>query len=87
MIGCEQTISLQDRQISDIKYWIQQDGVNCTHLPNISSLFKCILKMTNYGIGKVFRAGEDVTLRDSVDDSREWMLETTIFIVYGPVQS
>ena len=73
MIGCEQIISLQDRQMSDIKYWI--------------SSFKHILKTTNYGIGKVFRADEFVTLCDTVDDSREWLLETTIIIAYVPVQS
>ena len=87
MIGCEQTISLEERQMSDIKYWIQQDGINSSDLPNIASSFKRILKVTDYGIGKVFRVGEYVTLRDTVDDGREWLLETTKFIVYGPVNS
>ena len=29
----------------------------------------------------------NVTLCDTVDNSREWLLETTMFIVYGPVQT
>ena len=77
MIGGEQTISLQDRQVSDIQYWIQQDGINHSDLPSVAS---------SYGMGEVFRTGEYVTLRDTVDDSREWLLETTMFIVYGPDQ-
>ena len=36
MIGCEQIISLQDRQMSDILYWIQQNGINHSDLPNIA---------------------------------------------------
>ena len=35
----------------------------------------------------VFRVAEYVALCDTVDDSREWLLETTKFIVYGPVDS
>ena len=71
--------------MSDIKYWIGQDGINSSDLLNIASSFKGILKVTDYGIGKVFRVGEYVALRDTVDDSREWLLETTKFIVYGHV--
>ena len=49
MIGCEQTISLVEPQMNNIKYWIQQDGINSSDLPNIA-YFKRILRVTNYGI-------------------------------------
>ena len=45
---------------------------------SIIQIFRILQKVTNYGIGKVFRVGEYVTLRDTVDDSREWLLETTM---------
>ena len=69
--------------MSDIKYWIQQDGINSSDLPNVASSFKCILKVTDYGIGKVFRVGEYVTLHDAVDDSREWLIEATAHCVWS----
>ena len=85
MIGCEQTISLQDRQMNDVQYWLQQEGISLSDIPNVAPSFKRVLKLTDYGIGKIFRVGEYVTLRDTVDDSREWLLEIVMFIAYGPV--
>ena len=86
MIGSEQTITLQERQFDDIQHWLQQDGVHPSFPTNVASSFKRILKVTEYGIGKVYRIGEHVILRDTVDDSRERLMEIAMFIVYGPVQ-
>lgn len=83
MIGSEQTIRLQERQFSDIKYWLQQDSI---HPSNVATSFKRVLKVTDHEIGKVYRIREYITLRDTIDDSREWLMEISMFIVYGPVQ-
>lgn len=87
MIGSEETITLQDDQLNDIKYWLQQDGIHPLVPSNVATTFKRVLNITDHGIGKVYRIGEHVTLRDTVDDSREWLMEISMFIVYGPVQS
>ena len=49
-------------------------------------MWQQVSSVTDRGIGKVYRTGEHVTLRDTVDDSREWLMEISMFIVSGPVQ-
>lgn len=78
--------ALQDRQLNDMKYRLQQDGIHPLVPSNVATIFKRVLKVTDHGIGKVYRTGEHVTLRDTVDDSREWLMEISMFIVYGPIQ-
>ena len=71
--------------MNDVRYWLQQEGISLSDIPHVAPSFKRVVKLTDYGIGKIFRVGEYVTLRDTVDDSREWLLEIVMLIVYGPV--
>ena len=87
VVGAGKIISLNDRQMADIKFWLEKDHLTDSdeELPQVAQTFRRIFKPNDYDLGVMYRVGEFVVLQDSLSERREWVMEISSIIVYGPI--
>ena len=86
-MGAGKIVSLDDRQMADIKFWLEKDHLTDSDeaLPQVAQTFRRIFKPNDYDLGVMYRVGEFVVLQDSLFERREWVMEISSIIVYGPI--
>ena len=87
VVGVGKIVSLDDRQMADIKFWLEKDHLANLdeELPQVAQTFRRIFKPNDYDLGVMYRVGEFVVLQDSLFERREWVMEICSIIVYGPI--
>ena len=87
VVGVGTIVSLDDRKMADVKFWLEKDGLidSAEDIPNAAQTYRRIFKPNDYDLGVMYRVGEFVVVQDSLSEGREWIMEISSFIVYGPV--
>ena len=77
---------LTDQELEDVQYWLRS-GSNDENLyyPQYAS-FSWVLKVNNYDFGIVYHTNEHAIVTDAEDNSKEWLIKITHFLVCGPVK-
>jgi len=87
VVGVGTIVSLDDRKMADVKFWLEKDGLidSAEDIPNAAQTYRCIFKPNDYDLGVMYRVGEFVIVQDSLSEGREWIMKISSFMVYGPV--
>ena len=66
---------------------ISSSGLRNTTSQTSSSSTNLLLHLqpNDYDLGVMYRVGEFVVLQDSLSERREWVMEISSIIVYGPI--
>ena len=80
VVGAGKMVSLDDRQMANIKFWLEKDHLtDSDELPQVAQTFCRIFRPNDYNLGVMYRVGELVVMLDSLSERREWVM------VYGPI--
>ena len=85
VVGSPKYVNLSYWQLRDIEHWVSQESPIICEMPNSAYSFKKIVKSDTLDFATTYRKGDYIILRDSDFSDREWVMQITDFIVYGPV--
>ena len=78
-----------DQELEDVQHWLRSrsdvDDANLSLVPTVCLSFSQILKVNDYNFGVVYRTNEHAIVTDADDNSKEWLIKITHFLVCGPV--
>lgn len=84
MLGKPSYKQLTEHEINDIRFWLREFELD-QDLPNVCQTYARVVKNTDYDIATVYRTGEYVVVRDAQTEEKEWLVQLTDIIVYGPI--